>query len=290
MFLGGWMAVLGLMGPRDATDPTRLWGFAWATYFVGTSLLLLSPSQFHLAAAAVTGLSPALFLAGSLIFTGRPLPSGVLALSPLGGLLHAGLTLLGPAAAPLFAVFPLFLEGGAALALRRGAEPGSWIQRALMPGAMAVFAGIHVVTIGAAEPGSTGLLPLNALPIALLLFAQHLAIQERMRAASQHTERERRASEHRYRSLADLSNLVVLILDLDNRVVEWNRTAEAIYGWTRAEALGREYLGTFLPEEVRPAIRAEISRILAGGQAHGYENPVRTREGERILRWTSPRT
>ncbi|MEN8185274.1 MAG: PAS domain S-box protein, partial [Myxococcota bacterium] len=157
----------------------------------------------------------------------------------------------------------------------------------MLPLAMGLFAAAHAAdTAFYADQGLARPLPLLALPLAAVLAVlQNLAVQERMREASKSTKRERRESERRFRSLADLSNLVVLILDRANRVVEWNRTAEAIYGWTREEALGRDYLETFLPEEVRPAVQEEITRILAGGQAHGYENPVLTRQGERILRW-----
>jgi PAS domain S-box-containing protein len=288
LVLGSALAVLGLMALRDPTDPNRDWGFAWATYLWGTALALLSPSHLLVFGAALSGLSPALFLTGSLAFAGRPAPRSLIVLAPLGALLQAGLVWVGPATAPAWAVFAFALEGGAALVLYR-AGSRDWIRRWLLPGALGLFAGVHVWTIIGAEPGSRALLPPMTATVVLLLLAQHLALQERIRAASQQSEHERRESEHRYRSLADLSNLVVLILDLDNRVVEWNRTAEAIYGWTRAEALGREYLETFLPEEVRPAIRSEIARIVAGGQAHGYENPVRTREGERILRWNVSR-
>jgi PAS domain S-box-containing protein len=155
---------------------------------------------------------------------------------------------------------------------------------------MALFALSHTTVAlfytdrGMIQPWIAGLVA-----IAILGPAQLLAVLDRMRNTSERMERSHRESVSRFQSLADLSNLVVLILDSDNRVVEWNRTAEAIYGWTREEALGRDYLETFLPEEVRPDIQAEITRIVAGGQAHGYENPVLTREGERILRWNVSR-
>jgi PAS domain S-box-containing protein len=288
MLLGGALALLGLLARGDLAAATRGWAWAWAALFLGGGFLLLHRAEFSPIAAGLTGLAPALFLAAGLAFVGRPVPRWVVALVPLGGLLSAGSVPLGPGTALGWAAFILVIEGSAAVVLYRGTR-GSPAERPL-PFAMGFFAITHAAgTVLYAEQGLTQSLTLAALPMTLLIVAQSLGLQERARVASARKERERRESEYRFRSLADLSNLVVLILDTDHRVVEWNPAAEAIYGWPREKALGRDYLETFLPEEVRPAIQTEISRIVAGGQAHGYENPVLTREGERILRWNVTR-
>lgn len=79
---------------------------------------------------------------------------------------------------------------------------------------------------------------------------------------------ERRHAEDRLRHLAgelqqqthllDLAH--VLVRDMDNRIVFWNRGAQALYGWSRAEALGKishELLQTEFPRSPQ-SIEAEL--------------------------------
>jgi len=249
LLFGGYLVLVGLVANTDPSGAQRPWAFAWATFFLGPAFLLLSPPELRPIAAAVMGLSPALFLAGSLAFVGRSVPRGVLALVPLGGLLCVGLALLGPALALGWAGFILAVEGSAAAVLVQRSRKSGWKPGRILPVAMGLFAVAHAAdTAFYADQSLMRPLPLLALPLAAVLAVfQNLAVQERIRMASESTERGRRESERRFTSLADRSNLVVLILDRDNRVVEWNRIAESIYGWTRAEALGRDYLETSCP-------------------------------------------
>jgi PAS domain S-box-containing protein len=289
MFVGGALAVVGCLIRGEPTRFNRAWAWAWSTLFLGSAFLLLTPQQPHPAVAGLLGLSPPLLLVGSLGFVGQRVPSWVTALVPTGAFLSMGLALLGPATAPIFSAFTLAVGGGAAVVLYRRARPG-WIQQRLLPLAMGSFALVYAAGVVAhPDYGLTWPTSLVALSFALLIAAQSLATLERLREESEQAESERQEIESRYRSLADLSNLVVLVLDRDQRVIEWNRVAEAIYGWTREEALGQNYVETFLPEDAHPAILALIDRILAGGQARGYEKTALTRQGERTLRWNMSR-
>jgi PAS domain S-box-containing protein len=81
---------------------------------------------------------------------------------------------------------------------------------------------------------------------------------------------------------------VIICLDTQFRILEWNRAAEEIYGWTRAEVRGKNYVEWFLPEEVRTRVAEEIQRVFSGGESENYENPIMTRDGtERLLLWNS---
>jgi PAS domain S-box-containing protein len=108
-------------------------------------------------------------------------------------------------------------------------------------------------------------------------------------------ERERaqvelRASEERYRSLVQTAGSVIFSLSGTGTIREWNHEAERIYGWTRSEALGKDYSAWAVPQRVRAAFASEITRVLDGATVHGFESPVTVKGGgERILVWNFTR-
>lgn len=93
-----------------------------------------------------------------------------------------------------------------------------------------------------------------------------------------------------YRLLVETAGCVILILSPDNEILEWNPKAEEIYGVPRSEAIGRDYVETFLPEDARDDVSAEIGRVLRGEPAKGFENRVLGGDGgTRILAWNAAR-
>ena len=66
-----------------------------------------------------------------------------------------------------------------------------------------------------------------------------------------------------------------------------NASATRLYGPSRAEVLGRNYLELFVPEKARDGIAKDIKKVLSGEPTLAYENPVRGKNGqERALLWT----
>jgi PAS domain S-box-containing protein len=57
----------------------------------------------------------------------------------------------------------------------------------------------------------------------------------------------------------------VLIMDEAGMVVEWTRDAEAIFGWSRDEAVGKRLSDLIIPERQRAAHEAGLKYFLAGG-------------------------
>jgi PAS domain S-box-containing protein len=76
----------------------------------------------------------------------------------------------------------------------------------------------------------------------------------------------RRAAERRLRALTEAVGDAVIAINARSEVIDWNRGAEAIFGWTAGEALGREV--TFImPEQLREAHLAGVARVLRTGRS-----------------------
>ncbi len=54
-------------------------------------------------------------------------------------------------------------------------------------------------------------------------------------------------------------------MDAEGRIIAWNARAEAIFGWPRAEVVGRELAYVIVPPQHREAHRAGLSNYLATG-------------------------
>jgi len=102
-------------------------------------------------------------------------------------------------------------------------------------------------------------------------------ITERTRA-----EGEMRASQQRLSLLAGSSPLGVIVWDLDFRVVEWNKSAERIFGYAQAEAVGR-HASFIVPEKWRAGVDKVWENLLAqrGGVRSHNENLAK--EGRAIV-------
>lgn len=90
--------------------------------------------------------------------------------------------------------------------------------------------------------------------------------------------------------LLDLSNDAIIVRDVDNRVVYWNRRASEFYGWSREEAIGQD-LHTLLQTE----LEAPVEQLLVTLREHErMEREVVqvTRDGRRLTllcRWALDR-
>jgi PAS domain S-box-containing protein len=83
--------------------------------------------------------------------------------------------------------------------------------------------------------------------------------------ARKRSEEEVRAAEERFRAVTSSTRDGIISADGSGRVVFWNAGAEAIFGYTAAEIVGRQ-LTDIMPERYRDAHRAGIARFLATGE------------------------
>ncbi len=84
-------------------------------------------------------------------------------------------------------------------------------------------------------------------------------------------------SNERLSAVVDASPLAVMEVDLDGRVMVWNRSSEEMFGWTREEVLGQR-LPT-IPEHLAGELEELIARAAAGERIIGYETERLRRDG-----------
>ncbi len=98
------------------------------------------------------------------------------------------------------------------------------------------------------------------------------------------TERRRfedqiRQSEEQFRSVIETAGSVIVGLRPDHTIFEWNREAERVFGHTREEALGNDYLKLVLPPSEQTSTAANIKKVLSGVPTHNYESEAISRSG-----------
>jgi len=76
------------------------------------------------------------------------------------------------------------------------------------------------------------------------------------------------ASERQTREILETAYDAYISIDESGLISGWNSQAEATFGWTCEEALGRELAELIIPEGNRDAHRRGIQRFLATGEAH----------------------
>ncbi|WP_166397049.1 sensor domain-containing protein [Rubrobacter marinus] len=93
------------------------------------------------------------------------------------------------------------------------------------------------------------------------------------------TERKRAEERIHFQArLLDAVGQAVVAIDLDGRITYWNRSAETLYGWSAAEALGRLAKEVLVAEE-QAAVAEEIYEGLKSGGEWSGEFRVRRRDG-----------
>jgi PAS domain S-box-containing protein len=91
---------------------------------------------------------------------------------------------------------------------------------------------------------------------------------------------------HDYAALLDLAQDCILILDMDSRILFWNRGASATYGWSKAEALNK-ISHRLLATEFAKSPEQFRADLLASGHWEG-ELVQRKRDGSHVIaasRW-----
>jgi PAS domain S-box-containing protein len=75
-----------------------------------------------------------------------------------------------------------------------------------------------------------------------------------------------RASEERLRLILDTAHEAFVSMDVGGIIIDWNRAAEATFGWQAEEVIGRKLSLVLIPERYRFAYEGAFRRYLDTGQ------------------------
>ncbi|MHC4264698.1 MAG: PAS domain S-box protein [Planctomycetota bacterium] len=93
-------------------------------------------------------------------------------------------------------------------------------------------------------------------------------------------------SEKNFKSLVQTAPSVILSLSPDYKILEFNEEAEKVYGCKREDAIGKNYIETFLAPQEKEKVVEDIEKVLDGQPTRGFENTIKAADGsERILMW-----
>jgi len=117
------------------------------------------------------------------------------------------------------------------------------------------------------------------------------AVERALREAEERRQRRGieanlRASEERFRTLFQTAGSVISVVSPEGRIMEFNREAERVTGRRRQEVLGQGFMKLLVPGAYEEAVRTDMQKVLAGEATHGFEMPLKVREGsERLFLW-----
>ncbi|MDZ7956929.1 MAG: response regulator [Aulosira sp. DedQUE10] len=89
-------------------------------------------------------------------------------------------------------------------------------------------------------------------------------------------------------ALLDIATDAILVGDLENKILFWNKGAETLYGWLAAEAKGQNASELLYDDEQPPDMEAALLQVISKGKWQGELTRV-TKTGKEILvasRWS----
>ena len=96
---------------------------------------------------------------------------------------------------------------------------------------------------------------------------QHQAVQlEETAAELEVVNEELSASAAHLRSIIDSALDAIITTDAQSRVLQWNHHAEAMFGWSATEAIGRTLNDTIIPPQYREGHERGVQHYLATGE------------------------
>jgi PAS domain S-box-containing protein len=85
-----------------------------------------------------------------------------------------------------------------------------------------------------------------------------------------------------YKNLFNSIPVAILIWDKDFKVLDWNKHAEYIFGYTKEEMIGKNYFDFIVPDDLRKDLDKVASKILDMQRVKNINENI-TKDGERII-------
>jgi PAS domain S-box-containing protein len=129
--------------------------------------------------------------------------------------------------------------------------------------------------MGALRSGAYAFIPKSFRPEELISTVEQALAKVRL-------AREREELERRYRALIELTDVLVVALDAEDRVVLFNRKAATFAGVEPSDAAGRRFIESWIPEEDRGRMRDAIGQARVGRTQEvetGFVDPTVDRAG-----------
>jgi len=128
----------------------------------------------------------------------------------------------------------------------------------------------------------------SARDLELLAFvSEHIAQAVEHKRAEQEIHR----LEHFLEGVIDNTTMWLAVLDEQANIILWNKAAEEITGYSRAEVLGNSQIWTWLypDEKYRQEVMALASSIIEGGKlVEEQETTIRSRDGrDKVIAWSA---
>ena len=103
-----------------------------------------------------------------------------------------------------------------------------------------------------------------------------------------HAEQALRREHHFSENIIDTVKTVILLLDLEGRVIRFNRYFEELSGWRSDDAIGRDWVSTFIPKRFRSSISEVFEQAIMGAATNTNFNAVLMKDGsERLIEWNN---
>jgi PAS domain S-box-containing protein len=132
-----------------------------------------------------------------------------------------------------------------------------WTLALLLGAACPVAAGLAVLALGGGATAGVVAAAVAAVAVTLWLVWAGRTVETATEGALQDAARHAEVVERAYEAFVGM--------DADGNITGWNARAEAIFGWPRDEAIGKELADLIVPPQHRGAHRTGLSTFLATG-------------------------
>ena len=107
-------------------------------------------------------------------------------------------------------------------------------------------------------------------------------------ARTRHAEIELRQKREFSDRILRTADAIILVLDLQGNVIQFNDYFHRVAGWTEAELVGKNWFDHCIPEDERERIQHVFIQTARQASSHGIENPIQTHDGRiRHIRWSN---